>query len=165
MYRKKKNTLDYTEVRLQFDECTTTKNTPIYSHIFLRRTTTSIHLFSLSSRSGSLSLSLTQAFQLRQFWGSRIFSCSSAKCTDASRLAIRSFALNSSFGICCCCCFCCCCDSDFGRGWRCAIKIRTTILCSSLNYYWQTDRQTFTRLLNRLLVLFLWGWLSSDQLH
>jgi hypothetical protein len=38
-------------------------------------------------------------------------------------------------------------------------------LCSSLNYYWQTDRQTFTRLLNRLLVLFLWGWLSSDQLH
>ncbi len=95
---------------------------------------TSSLFFSLSSRSVSLSLSLS----LSRLPIARILRLKNF----ASHLAIRSFALNSCFGICCCCCcFCCCCDSDFGRGWRCAIKIRTKILCSSLNY-WQTDRHS-----------------------
>ncbi len=103
--------------------------------IHLRRTTTSIHLssllLSLFSRSVSLSRSLKPS-NCEDFEAQEFPHVLQVSAQIASRLAICSFALNSCFRI--CCCFCCCCDSDFGRGWRCAIKIRTKILCSSLNY-------------------------------
>ncbi len=97
--------------------------------------------FSLFSRSVFLSLSRSlKPSNCEDFEAQEFPHVLQVSAQIASRLAIRSFALNSCFGI-FRCFFCCYCDSDFGRGWRCAIKIRTKILCSSLNY-WQTDIQT-----------------------